>query len=137
MIDQLIGLQVFQVEKVIVEWTIKSPKGETIRGHADSGRVQISTAQYNRNLQIFLTSEDIEASCPPLELEEELSKFCGITDPRRVGILQFILMQSNTKSIEDALKRRGILRNIPDVEAEIQGKLFQSISGCYYISNVN
>jgi len=65
-----------------------------------------------------MTREDIESACPPLELSEELAKFCGIIDPNHIPLLQHILSQYDVKAIEDLLHRRGIGHNFPQEISE-------------------
>lgn len=127
MVDQLRNVQVFKADTVVVEWVLKLPDGNKIYGRADSGRVQLSSNKLKRGLQIFLTGDDIESLCPPLELEEELSKFCGINNPNHVGILQYILIQSDIETIHHALQRRGIHSIVPEFDDEIPGEFLLSI----------
>jgi len=127
-IDQLRNVQVFKADKVVVEWALKLPGGDTIYGRADSGRVQLSSNKQKRGIQIFLAGDDIESLCPPLELEEELSKFCGINSPSHVGILQYILIQSDLETIHHTLQRRGIHDIVPEFDDEIQGEFLLPVA---------
>ncbi|KAH8820670.1 hypothetical protein F5884DRAFT_745017 [Xylogone sp. PMI_703] len=112
---QLRKIEVYQSEKVIVEWVVTSPNGETFFGRADSGRVASSHGK--QGLQIFLTDEDIHADLPPLELQEELARFGEITDPNHVTLLLYLLLQSDIKSIEDTFHRRGIPNDVPEFDS--------------------
>ena len=117
--EQLQNIEVYSARKVIVEWSLKPEKSHRIiTGRSDSGRVQVIS---ERNvLKLILRKNDIDASRPPLELQEEIVKFCGITDPAHVTILHWMLVEHDLKEIEDVLQRRGISNNIPEFDTLIQ-----------------
>jgi len=97
---------VYQSEKVIVEWVVQRPGCEPYVGRAESGRVALKPRQ--DELDIFLTEEDINASIPPLELQEALAKFAEVKDQSHFTIILYILMQNDENLIKDILQRRGI-----------------------------
>ena len=109
-----------QSENVVVEWIVTKTDGDTIHGRADSGRVTSSPGK--QGLQLFMREEDVTATLPPLELQEELANFGEIEDVKYVSILLYILMQDDLKLIEDTLQRRGIPNDVPEFKS-INGKL--------------
>jgi hypothetical protein len=110
---------VYQSEKVVVEWVATTSDGNTIHGRADSGRVRLSSEE--QGLKVFMRKEDIAATLPPLELQEELANFGEIKDLKYFPILLYVLMQEDLQSIEDTLQRRGIPNDIPEFKS-INGK---------------
>jgi hypothetical protein len=110
---------VYQSEKVVVEWVATTPDGNTIHGRVDSGRVTSSSEK--QGLKLFMRKEDVTATLPPLELQEELANFGEIKDLKYLPILLYILMQDDLQSIEDTLQRRGIPNDIPEFNS-INGK---------------
>jgi len=105
-VDQLRHIEVYKVETVTLEWRLKSVKLSTqITGRTESGRVKITPI--GSALKIFLRN-DVDVTRPPLELQEEMAKFCGITDQTNERLLYSILVEDNIKLIEDILQRRGI-----------------------------
>jgi hypothetical protein len=68
-----------------------------------------------------MRAEDIIAGLPPLELQEELAKFAGISDAKHVMLLLYILMQNDMSLIQDTLQRRGISNELPEFD-QITGK---------------
>jgi hypothetical protein len=123
-------IEVYQSEKVIVEWVVTSLSGGTYKGRADSGRVASTPGM--QGLKIFLREEDINATSPPLELQEELINFGKIKDSKHVLILPYILMQDDLNSIEDTLHRRGIPNDIPEF-GSMTGKPPSIISISYFL----
>jgi hypothetical protein len=114
-LQQLRNIEVYKSEQVIVEWIVKSLSGDTFYGRADSGRVALTTR--NQGLAIYLTGEDINASVPPLELQEELATLGEIQDPKHLALLLYLLTQEDLKAIEDTLQRRGISNSVPEFDA--------------------
>ena len=110
-------IEVYQSEKVIVEWVVTSLSGDTYYGHADSGRV--ASIPGMQGLKIFLREEDINAILPPLELQEELANFGKIKDSNHFTILLYILIQDDLNSVEDVLHRRGISNDISEFNSMI------------------
>ena len=79
-------------------------------------------------IRVFLTAENVNVESPPLELIEELSKFCGITSSEHLMLLAHILTQKELKHIEDDLQRRGIQDDIPEADwFIIPGKLLSPL----------
>jgi len=104
--DQLRHIEVYKVENVTIEWKLKSVKlSAQIAGRTESGRVKMTST--GSALKIFLRS-DVDVTRPPIELVEEMAKFCGITDQTNERLLYSILVEHNIKDIEDILQRRGI-----------------------------
>jgi hypothetical protein len=67
-------------------------------------------------LKIIIRESDVDVARPTLELQEEVAKFCEITDPSHVAILHWILAQDDLKEIEDILQRRGIPNDLPEFD---------------------
>jgi hypothetical protein len=109
-LDQLRGIEVYQLQKVSLGWSIITLYGQTVDGRAEYDRVSLA-AEPNR-LKIYLFWEDSNARCPPLELTEELAAFCGITYPENVKLLTYILVQQDTERIVADLDRRGIPNDV-------------------------
>jgi hypothetical protein len=107
---------------LIVKWIVTLKNGSTIESRSEPGRVML--ARESKTLKVFLTSEDLDENCPPLELIEMLADFCGIVDPDHVVILTHILMQKNFKRIEDDLQRRGL--------SDSSGSRFPEIEECKF-----
>jgi hypothetical protein len=114
-IAQLRNVEVYSAEEVIVEWTIGSGNNfRQIKGRVDSGRVKLT--QDGNILKIIMRESDVEVARPTLELREEMTKFCGITDPAHVAILHWILAEDDLKDIERVLERRGIPNDVPEFD---------------------
>jgi len=99
------NIQVHQADKMVVRWFVTSRKS-LIRGDEEDGRVKLAIE--GEKLKLLLTKEGLEDNAPPLELADELSRFCCISDPSHVVILSHILIQTDMRRIEDYLQRRGI-----------------------------
>jgi len=117
--EQLHTVEVYTAEKVTVEWELKLKRRDvrTI-GRAESGRVKVTAA--DKILKIFLREHDVDAACPPLELEEEMTKFCGIANPIHTAILHRILMVGDLKEIEDVMQRKGIPDDVPEFDTMLR-----------------
>lgn len=85
-------------------------------GRADSGRVKLTTE--GDTLSIFLRHVDIDETRPPFELQEEMTKFCGITDSAHITLLHWILREPDIGKIEDILQRRNIPNKFPELYTE-------------------
>jgi hypothetical protein len=108
--NQLRHIEVYKVGAVTIEWELESVKPSAqIRGRSESGRVKMTPS--GSVLKIFLRN-DVDLTHPPLDLQEEMTKFCGITDPTHVMILHWMLNEYDLREIEDNLNRRGI-RSVP------------------------
>jgi hypothetical protein len=122
-IAQLRNVEVYSAEEVIVEWTISSGNNfRQIKGRVDSGRVKFT--QDGNILKIIMRESDVDVARPTLELQEEMTKFCGITDPSHVAILHWILAEDNLKEIERILERRGLPNDVPEFD-----ELSQDVTG--------
>jgi hypothetical protein len=116
---QLQQVEVYQAENVVVKWKVLLENGATAEGEADTGRVKI--AAQAEKLQVYLTARDNQPTCPPLELHEEISNFCGLTDSGYIAILQHVLMSQDEDDIKDLLQRRGVPNKIPEFELAENG----------------
>jgi len=111
---QLQNVVVYRAEKVVVIWKFVTEDEKSVESDADTGRVKLAaTAQ---TLEVYLTARDSQPACPPLELHEEISNFCGLTDPNHIAMLQYILMSTSNEDIEDLLQRRGVPNVIPEFD---------------------
>lgn len=120
-IRRLRSVQVLEPEGVSVAWEFKDNWGKVITGQTEKGRVML--AADDAMLKIYLIKEDMKIGCPPLELMEELSKFCGIEKSRHVQLLSHILTQTDIGRMNADLDRW----DVPDlglefdkVEAEVR-----------------
>jgi hypothetical protein len=114
------SLDVFEADRVVVQWLVTAKDGSKIEGRADSGRVKLTYE--NSRLSIYLPRGDIVAPVPPLELVEELLRFCGIHDVTQTPILQQILMTTNIASSVEMLERRGITVDFFDANPTLPAK---------------
>jgi hypothetical protein len=106
---------VYSAKEVIVEWAIGAGKTTgPIKGRADSGRVKVTPI--GNILKIIIRESDVDVARPTLELQEEVAKFCEITDPSHVAILHWILAEDDLKEIEDVLQQRGIPNDVPELD---------------------
>jgi hypothetical protein len=76
----------------------------------------VKLTQVGNILKIILRENDVDAARPPLELQEEITKLCGITEPFHIAILHWILVEHDLKEIEDVLQRRGIPDDLPEFD---------------------
>jgi hypothetical protein len=83
-IEQLCNAKVYIVEKITLQWAVKIPNGEDVIGRADSGRVKITPT--GKVLEVFLRKGDSDILHPPLELLEQLTIFCQLTDASHVAL---------------------------------------------------
>jgi len=104
-------MEVYQPQEVSVSWKFPTPWGTTVSGRPEKGRVMLATEA--NILKIYLIYEDMEIGCPPLELTDELATFCGIKDIEHIRLLTHILVQKDTRRIEQDLKRREVPDNVP------------------------
>jgi len=109
---QLLSVHVYQPQGVSVSWKFRSSWGTAISGRAEKGRVVLTTEA--DILKIYLISEDMDIGCPPLELTDELSIFCGIENAEHIRLLSHILVQKDTRRIEQDLNRREVPDKIPE-----------------------
>ena len=106
----------YTAEKVSIQWTLKTPDGSLeVVGRADSGRVKITPV--GKALLVYLRKEDSDVSRPPYELREELSTFCGLTDPSHISLLHWIVSENSIDEIDTLFKRKGLQNDIPELEA--------------------
>lgn len=114
---QLHNVEVYSADEVIIEWVLSLGESQSdfrVFGRADSGRVKLT--QEGHILKIILRKNDIDSAHPPLELQEEMTKFCGITDRSYVAILHRILIEHDLNEIEDVLQRRGVPNDLPEFD---------------------
>ncbi|VUC31190.1 unnamed protein product [Clonostachys rosea] len=111
-IKHLRSVQILEAEDVRVTWQFENNLGKTITGQMEKGRVMITTN--GSTLSISMVKEDMKVGCPPLELTEELSKFCGIKRSRYLRLLGHILTQSDTRRINMDLDRW----DVPQLESD-------------------
>ncbi|KIN03398.1 hypothetical protein OIDMADRAFT_117507 [Oidiodendron maius Zn] len=109
---QLLNVHVCQPQRVSVSWKFCSTWGTVISGRAENGRVMLAIEA--GILKIYLISEDMDIGCPPLELTDELSIFCGIENPEHIRLLNYILVQKDAKRVEQDLNRREVPDKIPE-----------------------
>jgi hypothetical protein len=111
---QLRNVEVYSAKEVTVEWTIGVGRSGQTVGRADSGRVKLT--QEGNILKIIIRESDVDLARPTLELQEEMTKFCGIINPSHIAILHWILAENNLQEIERVLQRRGISNDVPDFD---------------------
>jgi hypothetical protein len=109
-------LEVYKSERVIVEWTVKTQKGETRYGSVESGRV--ASASTAHDLKIFIAQDDIDIGLPPLELQEEIAKVCDINSKESFALLLYVLMQQELSAIEETLDRKGLSKRVPEFDVK-------------------
>jgi hypothetical protein len=114
-LEQLRSIEVYKSEQVVVEWFVKSLSGDTLYGRVDAGRVALTP--HKDGLAIYLTEEDIEATVPPLELQEELATLGEIKNPKHITLLLYLLMQADLNAIEVTFQKRGISNDVPEFDA--------------------
>jgi hypothetical protein len=119
-IEQLCNSKVYTVEKITLQWAVKIPNGEDVIGRADSGRVKISPA--GKVLEVFLRQGDSDISRPPLELLEELTTFCQLTDASHVSLLHWVMTETDIGEMEAIFERRGLQNEAPEVKAMIDSQ---------------
>ncbi|KAJ4321823.1 hypothetical protein N0V84_005118 [Fusarium piperis] len=107
MIKTLRKLEVFEAEEVNVEWTVKLSNGRLVKGRADPGRVKLASDP--GYLAIYLTKADLDNDIMPVELSEELCKYCGITGASEGILLQQILMSHDHAALKQMVERRGLV----------------------------
>jgi len=107
-------LEVYKSERVIIEWTVTTPKGETKYGSAESGRVASKSTL--DSLKIFIAQDGTDVGLPPLELQEELAKVCGINSKDKFALLLYVLMQHELRSIEETLDRKGLTNEVNEFD---------------------
>jgi len=108
----LLGMQVYLSQGVSVSWKFRTPWGKEVSGRAEKGRVML--APEAGALKIYLISEDMEIGCPPLELTDELAAFCGIKNVEHLRLLNYILVQKDTRRIEQEMNRRDVPDNVSE-----------------------
>ncbi|KAJ2992535.1 hypothetical protein NUW58_g2132 [Xylaria curta] len=103
-INQLRSVQVLEVESVRVTWKVTNTGGDIFQGNPEKGRAMLATD--DNQLKIYMTKDNMKIGCPPLELIDELSAFCGIDTNEHVRLLGHILIQDDIERIEVDLDRR-------------------------------
>jgi hypothetical protein len=119
-IEQLCNAKVYTVEKITLQWVVKILNGEDVIGRADSGRVKITPT--GTVLDVFLRKSDSDISHPPLELLEELTTFCQLTDASHVALLHWVMTETNTSEMEAIFERRGLQTDAPEVKGLIDAQ---------------
>ncbi|KAF2177739.1 hypothetical protein K469DRAFT_676716 [Zopfia rhizophila CBS 207.26] len=107
-------LEVYKSERVIIEWTVTTPNGETKYGSAESGLVASKPTAHG--LKIFIAQDSTDIGPPPLELQEELAKLCDINSKENFALLLYVLMQQEPGSIEETLDRKGLSKEVPEFD---------------------
>ncbi|KAK9788173.1 putative Heterokaryon incompatibility domain-containing protein [Seiridium cardinale] len=125
LINQLKSTVVYATDQITVEWSIKLPNGELMPGRADSGSAKIDAS--GRSLVIYITRDYAASGACPIELVEYIADLCEIRDPRRMMLLQYLLVESDLRRIEEAFSRHGI----PCGNAESDGDPEKPISKGY------
>ncbi|KAF2269756.1 hypothetical protein CC78DRAFT_452837 [Lojkania enalia] len=133
-LKQLRNIEVYESERVIIEWVITSANGVTNYGRAEAGRV--TSQSDSQKLKVFLTKDDLDVSLPPLDLQEELAKVCEIKDKKHFTLLLYILMQKDPKSIEDTLERRGISNDVPEFDEKKVDEPWESSDASKLLSKI-
>lgn len=108
----LLSVRVYQPQGVSVSWKFRTSWGTVVSGRAEKGRVMLATD--GDILKIYLISEDMEIGCPPLELTDDLASFCGIENAEHIRLLSHVLVQKDTRRIEQDLNRREVPDNLPE-----------------------
>ena len=103
----LYRITVYEVDRVVVEWSIELPGGDALLGRPESG--QFKAHVVDNCLNIYVPRKSDVTSYVPIDLIEYLAQFCEIHDPARVMLLQYILMEADMAKVSEALNRRGIL----------------------------
>ncbi|KAI0536538.1 hypothetical protein GGR58DRAFT_514502 [Xylaria digitata] len=103
-INQLRSVQVFEAEGICVSWKVTNSSGDIFPGKPERGRAMLATD--GEILKLYLTKEDMKIGCPPLELIDELARFCGIEVHDHIRLLSHILIQDDIGRIEMDLDRR-------------------------------
>lgn len=122
-IAQLRQVEVYSAEKLIIEWQMSIPGdlpagkiAYKVVGRTDSGRVKMIKDE--NHLKIILRKDDVDPARPPLELQEEMSNFCGITDGSHLAILHWLLGHHDLEEIEYVLQRRGVTNVVPELDEQ-------------------
>jgi hypothetical protein len=111
--EQLYNVEVYSAEEITIEWVVESDASRPlVVGRADSGRVKL-TVDGSNCLRIFIKETAVNLPCPPIELQEELARFCSIVDPNHCTVLHWLLAENNLLEIEDIFQRRGISNELP------------------------
>ena len=113
-IRRLRSVEVLETQGVSVAWEFEDKWKRTHKGQAEKGRVMVAVD--DDVLKIYLIKDDMKIGCPPLELTEELSKFCEIKKDRYVRLLGHILTQNDNVRIRADLDRL----DVPELEPELQ-----------------
>lgn len=119
-IEQLCNAKVYTVRRITLKWTVKVPGRGDVVGRADSGRVKISAI--GKSLEVFLRKSDSDISRPPLELLEEITTFCQLTDASHVAILHGVMTETHSGDIDAIFERRGLQKDAPEFRALIDSK---------------
>jgi hypothetical protein len=127
-LKQLAGIEVWEAEKVVVEWSIRLSDDQVIKGRADTGRVKL--AVISGSLAIYITKCSLETQTPPVELGEELCKYCDITDADKGMLLQQILMTSDLDAIRQMVSRRGLPVESLDSDLAIESEYYHTNFCC-------
>jgi hypothetical protein len=110
---QLYNVEVYSAQEITIEWVVEPDASRPrVVGRADSGRVKL-TVEGSDCLRIFIKETAVNLPCPPIELHEELAKFCNIVDPNHRTLLHWLLAENNIQEIEDIFQRRGIPNDLP------------------------
>ena len=119
-IEQLCNAKVYTVRGITLKWTVKVPGKGDVEGRADSGRVKISAI--GKSLEVFLRKSDSDISRPPLELLEEMTTFCQLTDAFHVALLHGVMTESHAADMDVIFERRGLQKDAPEFEILIDSK---------------
>jgi hypothetical protein len=113
MYRQIRNLEVYAAASVIQEWSLEYG-GREIKGQPTPGDVAIKAK--NNVLQIYILQRCFSESCPPYDLIEQLSRFCGIQKAEHKTLLLYILSHNNHNKIIELLEKDGIASLKPGEE---------------------
>lgn len=106
LVRQLHSVQVLEAEGIHISWKVTNVSGKACLGNPEKGRVMLAPG--SEVLKIYMTKEDMTVGCPPFELIDELTAFCGIEINEHIRLLGHILVQSNIGRIETDLDRSNV-----------------------------
>ncbi|KAK3329233.1 hypothetical protein B0H66DRAFT_488127 [Apodospora peruviana] len=104
-LERLLRIDVYQVQNLDVQWSVKTPDGTVVTGRPEQGSGTVEETDVG--LEILLTRGSSRLSLP-IDVVEDLVNLFGTMDAETTGMLHYILMEHNLAYIEDTLDRRGI-----------------------------
>ncbi|GFF23708.1 hypothetical protein IFM58399_00403 [Aspergillus lentulus] len=96
------NIKLFQAGKLTSEWTVVSPLGQRIIT-SNTLTIQSFLKEEDDGLHVYVATNTIAKKRFPVDLSEQLSRFCGIIGPQERKLAWIIMNDADLQYIEETL----------------------------------